>query len=440
MLWTFTGTPSYSIVDVWPSPLATVITKWCTSCFGTDVDGSSCTSKNRYPDPPGGNVTPSEPPARFSIVGRMSASMVPSTASSFAGSSVSIDVTWTDERLALSTCISYARWTMPSDPSTGSGLARGWNASGESTAPFVSSAPSPVDSALAGTAASATSAATASAHHPNLRDRTFMSALHRARSRASSHGVVSDRAGRVHLPQFGRASSPDAITEAAQLAEQLGFADVWVSDHIAIPAAQDYPSPYLYDPLLTLTWAAAATERVGLGTSVLVVPQHPPLALANSLASLDALSGGRLTIGAGVGWSEAEFAALGQSFADRGRRMDEMLDVLRACWGPDPVDFHGEFVHLDAMKVQPKPAHPIPIWIGGRSEPAFRRAARAATASTPSVSTPKARRGSSNGCAASGPRSRSPSRCGPGGTHRAWTPKSSAASATSSRPPASSTS
>jgi probable F420-dependent oxidoreductase len=179
----------------------------------------------------------------------------------------------------------------------------------------------------------------------------------------------------IHLPQFGRASSPAAITEAARLAEDLGFADVWVSDHVAIPAAQDYPSPYLYDPLLTLTWAAAATERVGLGTSVLVVPQHTPLALANSLASLDALSGGRLTIGAGVGWSEAEFAALGQSFGDRGARMDEMLDVLRACWGPDPVDFHGEFVQLDAMKVQPKPAHDIPIWVGGRSEPAYRRAA-----------------------------------------------------------------
>jgi probable F420-dependent oxidoreductase len=178
----------------------------------------------------------------------------------------------------------------------------------------------------------------------------------------------------IHLPQFGRASSPDAITRAARLAEELGFADVWVSDHVAIPAAQDYPSPYLYDPLLTLTWAAAATERVGLGTSVLVVPQHTPLALANSLASLDALSGGRLTIGAGVGWSEAEFAALGKPFADRGRRMDEMLDVLRACWGPDPVEFHGEFVQLDPIKVQPKPAHPIPIWVGGRSEPAYRRA------------------------------------------------------------------
>ena len=179
----------------------------------------------------------------------------------------------------------------------------------------------------------------------------------------------------IHLPQFGRASSPAAITEAAQLAESLGFADVWVSDHVAVPAAQDYPSPFLYDPLLTLTWAAAATNRIGLGTSVLVVPQHAPLELANALASLDALSRGRLIVGAGVGWSEAEFTALGQSFADRGRRMDEMLDVLRACWGPDPVNFEGDFVRLDAMKVQPKPAHVIPIWVGGRSEPAYRRAA-----------------------------------------------------------------
>ena len=178
----------------------------------------------------------------------------------------------------------------------------------------------------------------------------------------------------IHLPQFGRAASADAITRAARAAEELGFADVWVSDHVAVPAAQDYPSPYLYDPLLSLAWAAAATEQVGLGTSVLVVPQHTPLALANSLASLDALSGGRVTVGAGVGWSAAEFAALGQSFTDRGRRMDEAIDVLRACWGPDPVSFDGEFVHLDAMKVLPKPAHPIPIWVGGRSEVSYARA------------------------------------------------------------------
>ena len=124
---------------------------------------------------------------------------------------------------------------------------------------------------------------------------------------------LSMRVG-VHLPQYGRVAGPDAITRAAMHAEELGFLDVWVSDHIVHPAAQDYPSPYLFDPLITLTWAAAVTERIGLGTSVLVVPTHNPLELANALASLDALSAGRLTVAVGVGWSEAEYAALGATF------------------------------------------------------------------------------------------------------------------------------
>lgn len=177
----------------------------------------------------------------------------------------------------------------------------------------------------------------------------------------------------VHLPQYGRVAGPAAITRAARHAEELGFADVWVSDHIVHPAAQSYPSPYLFDPLLTLTWAAAVTGRVGLGTSVLVLPQHNPLTLANSLASLDALSGGRLTVAAGVGWSEAEYDALGFSFHDRGRRMDEIIRVLRVAWTEDPASFHGEFHDFDDLRVLPKPAHAVPIWIGGGSEAAYRR-------------------------------------------------------------------
>src|SRR4051812_37322035 len=177
----------------------------------------------------------------------------------------------------------------------------------------------------------------------------------------------------IHLPQFGRASGPEAITRAAQAAETLGFADVWVSDHVAIPAAQSYPSPYLYDPLLTLTWAAAITTRVGLGTSVLVVPQHNPLSLANALASLDALSDGRLTLAVGVGWSEAEFDALGQEFHNRGRRLDEILSLLRTCWRDDPASFHGDFYDFDDIRVLPQPAHEIPIWIGGASGSPARR-------------------------------------------------------------------
>src|SRR5262245_46942494 len=179
----------------------------------------------------------------------------------------------------------------------------------------------------------------------------------------------------IHLPQYGSVAGPRAIARAARHAEELGFADVWVSDHTVHPAAQSYPSPYLYDPLLTLTWAAACTERVGLGTSVLIVPTHNPLALANALASLDALSAGRLVIGAGVGWSQAEYAALGYDFTNRGRRLDEALDLFRAVWRDDPVSFHGEFTSFDDIRLLPKPAGPIPIWVGGGSEAAFRRAA-----------------------------------------------------------------
>jgi probable F420-dependent oxidoreductase len=157
-------------------------------------------------------------------------------------------------------------------------------------------------------------------------------------------------------------------------AEALGFADVWVSDHVVQPAAQGYPSPYLFEPLLTLGWAAAATERIGLGTSVLVVPQYHPLVLANSLASLDNLSGGRLTVAAGVGWSQAEYEALGQDFTTRGARMDEALDIFRTVWSEDPASFDGRHHRFSELKVLPQPAHEVPILIGGKSDAALRRA------------------------------------------------------------------
>lgn len=178
----------------------------------------------------------------------------------------------------------------------------------------------------------------------------------------------------IHLPQYGRVAGPEAITRAARHAEELGFAGVWVSDHLVQPAGQDYPSPYLYDPLVTLTWAAAVTERVDLGTSVLVVPQHSPLELANALASLDSLSGGRVVAGVGVGWSQGEFEALGFSFGDRGRRTDEILRAWRAVWRDDPVSFQGEHLAFADLRVLPKPAHPIPIWVGGSGPRARRRA------------------------------------------------------------------
>ncbi|MBV9552120.1 MAG: TIGR03619 family F420-dependent LLM class oxidoreductase [Alphaproteobacteria bacterium] len=183
----------------------------------------------------------------------------------------------------------------------------------------------------------------------------------------------------IHLPQIGRKASPDGIRRAAVQAEQLGFADVWTSEHIIVPAGAMYPpSPNFYDPVLTLTWAAAHTSRVGLGTSVLVLPMRHPLPLAKELATLQNLSGGRLILGAGVGWMEAEFAALGVPFSERGRRMDEGIAMMRAVWSDDPVSFEARWVPalIDRMRMMPKPEKPIPIWIGGTSEPALRRAAR----------------------------------------------------------------
>jgi probable F420-dependent oxidoreductase len=180
----------------------------------------------------------------------------------------------------------------------------------------------------------------------------------------------------IHLPQYGRAASPDAIARAARQAEELGFTDVWVSDHLAVPEGAPYPPAFLYEPVVALTWAAAATTRVRLGTSVLVLPYRHPLHLAKELATLDVLSGGRLLLGAAAGWLEGEFAALGVPFRERGARTDECLAVLRACWGSDPVTFTGRYYQFETMKVLPKPVRTVPIWIGGASDAALRRAVR----------------------------------------------------------------
>ncbi|HZU87803.1 MAG TPA: TIGR03619 family F420-dependent LLM class oxidoreductase [Stellaceae bacterium] len=181
----------------------------------------------------------------------------------------------------------------------------------------------------------------------------------------------------IHLPHIGRKAGPEAIRRAAVQAEELGFADVWASEHIIVPKGAAYPpSPIFYDPVLTLTWAAASTRRIGLGTSVLVLPMRHPVPLAKELATLQCLSEGRLILGAGVGWLAAEFAALGAPFAERGRRMDEGIRMMRAVWSEDPVSFAARHIPavIDEMRMLPHPAAPIPIWIGGSSEPALKRA------------------------------------------------------------------
>jgi probable F420-dependent oxidoreductase len=183
----------------------------------------------------------------------------------------------------------------------------------------------------------------------------------------------------IHLPHVGQKAGPDAIRRSAISAEELGFADIWVSEHIILPKDAPYPpTPLFYEPVTTLTWAAAFTSRIRLGTSVLVLPWRHPLPLAKELSTLQNLSGGRLILGAGAGWLEAEFAALGVPFRERGRRMDESIALMRAVWTQDPVSFPSRYVPaaVSEMRMLPHPLAPIPIWIGGTTEAALARAAR----------------------------------------------------------------
>src|SRR5579883_3272717 len=182
----------------------------------------------------------------------------------------------------------------------------------------------------------------------------------------------------MHLPQAGSQATPALIRRHARRAEDLGLSDVWVSEHIIVPRKQFPRSPLFYDPVLTLTWVAAVTERVRLGTSVLVLPMRHPLPLAKELSTLHNLSGGRLILGVGVGWLEPEFAALGVPFHERGRRMDEGIAMMKAVWNDDPVTFPARWIpaKIETMRMQPKPCAPIPIWIGGSSDAAIARALR----------------------------------------------------------------
>src|SRR5271170_1341528 len=185
----------------------------------------------------------------------------------------------------------------------------------------------------------------------------------------------------IHLPHIGRKAGPEAVRRAAIQAEERGFADAWTSEHIIVPKGASYPpSALFYDPVLTLTWAAAFTERIGLGTSVLVLPMRHPLPLAKQLATLQNLSEGRLILGAGVGWLAAEFAALGVPFNERGRRLDEGVAMMRAVWTQDPVTFKSRTIPavIEGMTMTPMPASPIPLWLGGSSDAAIRRTIRIA--------------------------------------------------------------
>jgi probable F420-dependent oxidoreductase len=177
------------------------------------------------------------------------------------------------------------------------------------------------------------------------------------------------------LPNFGAIAGADAIRESALLAEELGFDSVWTTDHVLMPASMPEPYGNLVESLVALTVAAAVTQRVQLGTSIIVTPQREPVLLAKQLASIDEISDGRLILGAGAGWLEQEFSYLNANYENRGARFDEGLALARALWGGEG-SFRGQFTSIDDVLFSPYPVkgRELPVWVGGNSSHAIRRA------------------------------------------------------------------
>lgn len=182
----------------------------------------------------------------------------------------------------------------------------------------------------------------------------------------------------VVLPSFGPQSSRLALIDTALLAEDLGFDSVWLTDHVALPEADAARFGRIFEAITSLAYLAGVTHRIRLGISALVLPQRNPVVVAKQLATADVLSGGRTLLAVGVGWSAGEYANLGQNFRNRGKRMDEAIQVLRTLWrGPRVASYQGRYYRFENAVMDPQPLQPggPPLWVAGESEAARRRAA-----------------------------------------------------------------
>ena len=185
---------------------------------------------------------------------------------------------------------------------------------------------------------------------------------------------------------------PDCAIAMAQAAEAAGFESLWCPEHVVV-AVGEGATPYsgsidgkmdrlwkrggIPDPLVWLAFVASQTSTISLGTNVVILPEHQPAVFAKSAATLDSMSGGRVQLGLGVGEMPEEYEAVGMSYTDRGKRMDEYIEALRALWQNDVATYHGEHVHFTEVRCDPSPAHGmIPLHIGGASPAAIRRAAK----------------------------------------------------------------
>jgi probable F420-dependent oxidoreductase len=175
---------------------------------------------------------------------------------------------------------------------------------------------------------------------------------------------------------------PGPAARIAELAERLGYDSLWAGEHVVVPRPRVDPSPMepdepILDPLVALAHLAAHTQRVLLGTGVIILPQRNPLVLAKQAASLDVLSRGRLVLGVGVGYLEPEMSAIGVPMDARGARSDEYLAAMRSVWEDEQPEFHGRFADFEGVDAHPRPVQrPLPVVVGGHTAAAFRRAAR----------------------------------------------------------------
>src|SRR5688500_1267701 len=168
-------------------------------------------------------------------------------------------------------------------------------------------------------------------------------------------------------------ATAEAISRVARAAEMAGFESLWAGEHVVLPHPQAPPSPMapgdpMRDPIVSLTYCAAVTSRVRLRTRIIILPNRNPLVIDKQLASLDVLSGGRLTVGIGVGYLEPEFRALGAPYEKRGAVTDDYLAAMRAIWTQPKPSYEGRFASFSAVQAHPQPAHrPLPAVPGGRA-------------------------------------------------------------------------
>lgn len=208
------------------------------------------------------------------------------------------------------------------------------------------------------------------------------------------------------FPNRGPMATPANLGRMAEKAEALGYDTVWFSDHIVIPTEVKSFYPYdpsgkmpfnpsepYWEPLTVIGYVAGRTSRLRLGTSVLILPYRNPIVTAKMLATLDVLSNGRVTLGAGVGWMEEEFKAIGlDTYSRRGAYSDECIRIFRELWTKDNPSFQGEFHQFSNIRCEPRPVQPggLPIWIGGHTPQAIRRVARLGDGWQPLVQRPPA--------------------------------------------------